>query len=160
MGHLELRPISLRDANAFVERLHRHNGKVAGHRFAVSCWDDGRLCGVAICGNPIARKLDDGMTIEIRRLCTDGTRNACSILYAACQRAARALGYKRVITYTLESEGGASLRAAGFVIDAENCGGTSWDMPSRPREVVQETLFGVERKYPDELKTRWVKEWT
>lgn len=153
---LEIRPITLRAANAFVAEHHRHNLPTNGHKFSVACYDGDRLCGVAIAGQPIARKLDDGFTIEIRRVCTDGTRNACSILYGACSRCAREMGYKRVITYTLVSESGASLRAAGF----ENCGeagGVSWNMPSRPREEYQESLFGIVRKYPNEKKVRWEK---
>lgn len=152
---LTIRPCSLREANNFVEQNHRHNKSVTGHRFSISCYDGDRLCGVAICGNPIARKLDDGLTLEIRRVCTDGTRNACTKLYGACCRAAKALGYRKVITYTLQSEPGTSLHASNFSIADDNCGGTSWNMPSRPREEYQETLFGVERKYPDEKKVRW-----
>ena len=115
---LEIRPITLRAANAFVGQHHRHNLPTNGHKFSVACYDGDRLCGVAIAGQPIARKLDDGLTIEIRRVCTDGTRNACSILYGACSRCAKEMGYKRVVTYTLVSEPGSSLRAAGF----KNCG--------------------------------------
>ena len=155
---LSIRPITLRDANRFVAEHHRHNMPTAGHKYSIACYDGDRLCGVAIAGQPVARKLDDGLTIEIRRVCTDGTRNACSILYGACSRCAKEMGYKRVITYTLESESGASLRASGFV---QKCigGGTSWSVPSRPREETQLTLFGEERKYPDEMKIRWEKEY-
>ena len=110
---LEIRPITLRAANAYVAQHHRHNQPTNGHKFSVSVWDGDRMCGVAIAGQPIARKLDDGLTIEIRRVCTDGTRNACSILYAACAKAARAMGYRRAITYTLVSEPGTSLDAGG-----------------------------------------------
>nr|WP_325297132.1 XF1762 family protein [uncultured Dysosmobacter sp.] len=155
---LEIRPITLRDANSFVAQHHRHNQPTNGHKWSIACYDGDRLCGVAIAGQPIARKLDDGLTIEIRRVCTDGTYNACSILYGACARVARDMGYKRVITYTLASEGGSSLRASGFVNCGET-GGTSWDTPSRPREVEQITLFGVERKYPAEKKVRWEKKY-
>ena len=119
---LEIRPITLRAANAYVAQNHRHNLPTNGHKFSVSVWDGDRMCGVAIAGQPIARKLDDGLTIEIRRVCTDGTRNACSILYGACCRVAKAMGYKRVVTYTLISEPGASLRASGFT-DCGNAGG-------------------------------------
>ena len=115
---LEIRPITLREANVYVAQHHRHNLPTNGHKFSVACYDGDRLCGVAIAGQPIARKLDDGLTIEIRRVCTDGTRNACSILYGACSRCAKEMGYKRVVTYTLISEPGSSLRAAGF----KNCG--------------------------------------
>lgn len=153
---LTIRPITLRDANAYVAANHRHNMPTNGHKYSIACYDGDRLCGVAIAGRPVARKLDDGLTVEIMRVCTDGTRNACSILYGACSRCAREMGYKRVITYTLVSESGASLRAAGF---KQMCigGGTSWNVPSRPREETQLTLFGEERKYPDELKIRWEK---
>lgn len=112
---LEIRPITLREANRYVKENHRHNMPTNGHKFSIACYDGDRLCGVAIAGQPIARKLDDGLTIEIRRVCTDGTRNACSILYGACSRCAREMGYKRVITYTLISEPGTSLKASGFV---------------------------------------------
>ena len=157
---LEIRPIKLRDANRYVQEYHRHNMPTNGHKFSVACFEIGdggeRLCGVAIAGQPVARKLDDGLTIEVRRVCTDGTYNACSMLYGACARAAKALGYKRVITYTLKSEPGTSLKASGFMDDGE-AGGTSWNVPTRPREETQMTLFGEVRKYPNELKTRWVK---
>ena len=150
---LEIRPITLREANAYVKEHHRHNQPTNGHKFSVACYDDDRLCGVAIAGQPVARKLDDGLTLEIRRVCTDGTYNACSILYGACVRVARAMGYKRIVTYTLQSEPGTSLKASGFINDGE-AGGVSWDMPSRHRE---ETLPDGLRKYPNEKKTRWIK---
>ena len=111
---LNIRPIHLREAQEFVKRHHRHNLPSVGGKFAISCYDDDRMCGVAICGRPTARRADDGMTLEIYRNCTDGTRNACSKLYGACVRVARGMGYKRVITYALESEDGASLKASNF----------------------------------------------
>lgn len=120
---LEIRPITLKDANAYVAAQHRHNRPTTGHKWSVAVYDGERLCGVAIAGRPIARKQDDGLTIEIRRVCTDGTRNACSMLYGACVRAARAMGYKRVVTYTLVSEPGASLKASGFQSSGEAGGG-------------------------------------
>lgn len=144
---LSIRPITLRAANAYVAQHHRHNRPTNGHKFSVACYDDDRLCGVAIAGQPVARMLDDGVTIEVRRVCTDGTKNACSILYGACSRVARDMGYKRVVTYTLASEDGASLRASGF----QNCGeagGVSWDMPGRPRKTEPVYL---------EKKIRWEK---
>ena len=115
---LEIRPCSLKEANVYVAAYHRHNQPTTGHKWSVAVYDGERLCGVAIAGRPIARKLDDGLTIEIRRVCTDGTRNACSILYGACARVAKAMGYRRIVTYTLQSEPGTSLKAAGFA----NCG--------------------------------------
>lgn len=153
---LTIRPITFREANAYVTQHHRHNQATNGHKWSVACYDGDRLCEVAICGRPVARKLDNGLTIEILRACTDGTYNACSILYGACTRVARDMGYKRVIAYILISESEASLKASGF-INCGEAGGTSWDTPNRPRDVYQVTLWGEERKYPDEKKIRWEK---
>ena len=115
---LVVRPIELRDANAFVARLHRHHKPVVGHRFSISC-ENGELRGVAIIGRPVARHYDPLEVCEVTRLCTDGTENACSILYAAAARAAKAMGYERIQTYTLPTEGGASLRASGWTCEGE-----------------------------------------
>jgi len=156
---LTIRPIDLKAANEYVLKHHRHNGKVLVHRFSISCYDNDRLCGVAICGNPSARKLDNGETIEVKRCCTDGTKNACSILYGRCARIAREMGYKKIITYITDKETGVSLRASGYELEAENCGGKNgWNMPSRPRIVKEETLFGdVSASYPIGPKKRFVK---
>lgn len=78
---LELVPVTLREANGFVQQYHRHHKQVAGHKFSIGVAQDGKLVGVAICGRPVSRRLDNGTTLEVNRLCTDGTRNACSILY-------------------------------------------------------------------------------
>lgn len=155
---LEIRPVTLKEANAYVAAHHRHNQRTTGHKWSVAVYDGETLCGVAIAGQPIARKLDDGLTIEIRRVCTDGTPNACSMLYGACCRAARAMGYKRIVTYTLVSEPGASLRASGFT-DCGEAGGVSWNVPSRRRELyeAQTSMFGEKPKYPLEKKRRWEK---
>ena len=155
---LELRPIDFSKARQFVGEHHRHNKPPTGHKFSIACYDDDRLCGVAMVGRPIARKLDDGLTLEITRNCTDGTYNACSMLYGACVRAAKALGYKKVITYTLESEPGTSLKASGWTIRKENAGGGTWSVHSRPRELIQTTLLGKEVKYSTEKKVRWERE--
>lgn len=152
---LTIKPITLKKANAYVAEFHRHNIPTTGHKWSIACYDGERLCGVAISGQPIARALDDGETIEVRRVCTDGTENACSKLYGACARIAKEFGYKRIITYTLESEPGTSLKASGWKLVAEKVGGVSWNVPSRPREEVQLTLFGEVKKYPQELKKRW-----
>ena len=93
---LEIVPMTLKEANAFVEQNHRHHGPVVGHKFSIGLSDGEKIVGVAIVGRPVARHLDDGWTLEVNRLCTDGTRNACSMLYAAAWRAARAMGYKRI----------------------------------------------------------------
>lgn len=152
---LTARPITLRDANAYVAQHHRHNIPTNGHKWSVACYDGDRLCGVAICGQPVARKLDDGLTIEARRVCTDGTHNACSFLYGACARIAKDFGYRRIITYILETEPGTSLRASGWEMVQDGAGGVSWNVPSRAREETQLTLFGEERKYPNCKKQRW-----
>lgn len=154
-SRLSVRPIFLTDAKAYVARLHRHNGAPLSGLFAVACEDDaGELRGVAIVGRPMARALDDGRTCEVIRLCTDGAHNACSLLYGACCRAAKALGYSRIYTYTLAEESGASLRASGWARDAELVARPSWSTPSRHR--VQHDLFGEERRPPGP-KVRWVK---
>ena len=120
---LELRPIDLQTARAFVGENHRHNKPPNGHKFSIACYDGERLCGVVMVGRPLARRLDDGLTVEVTRNCTDGTYNACSILYGAACRAAKALGYKKIITYTLMSEPGTSLKASGWTLEKENVGG-------------------------------------
>ena len=114
---LSLVPVSLREANEFVRRHHRHHKPTRGHKFSIGCAAEGRLVGVAIVGRPVSRYLDNGLTLEVTRLCTTGEKNACSMLYGAAVRAARAMGYKRVITYILDSECGASLKASGFVCE-------------------------------------------
>jgi hypothetical protein len=129
---LEIVPVSLEEANAYVDRLHRHHGPVVGHKFSIGCARDGEIVGVVIVGRPVARGRDDGWTLEVTRLCTDGTRNACSLLYAAAWRAAKAMGYRRIGTYTMASEDGASLRAAGWRVVHE-VRGRSWSCQSRPR---------------------------
>lgn len=130
---LEITPVFFKAANAFVAAHHRHHKPVVGHVFsvAVSC-EEGQIRGVAMVGRPVARMLNDGATLEVNRLCTDGTPNACSMLYGAAWRAAKALGYRRLITYTLPEEGGASLRASGWRLVGLR-GGGSWGRESRPR---------------------------
>lgn len=129
---LELIPVELDDANAFVERLHRHHGEVVGHKFSLGAVLVGKLVGVVIVGRPVARGRDDGWTLEVTRNCTDGTRNACSFLYGAARRAVFALGYRKLGTYILASEDGTSLKAAGWRLVGE-VKGRSWSCQSRPR---------------------------
>lgn len=142
---IELRPISQADAFAFIRQHHRHHSVPVG-----ALWwhgahdDDGVLIGVAIVGRPVARRLDDGLTVEVTRLCTNGAHNACSMLYGAARRVAMDKGYRRVITYTLPEEGGASLRAAGWDYLGRTPG-KSWSVKSRPRE----------DKHPLGEKDRW-----
>lgn len=125
-------PCSLRDANAFVAEHHRHHGTARGHKFSVAAAVDGELVGVCIVGRPVARRMDDGWTLEVVRLATNGHKNTCSALYAAAWRAARAMGYRRLITYILDTERGTSLRAAGWTQVAATRGG-SWSRAERPR---------------------------
>lgn len=129
---LRIIPLDLKEANRLVELWHRHHRPVVGHKFSLGIAEGERVCGAAIVGRPVARKLDNGLCLEVNRLVTDGTRNACSKLLAACWRAARALGYMRLITYTLPEEGGASLRAAGWKV-VGTTPGKSWSVPTRPR---------------------------
>lgn len=124
--------IGLDEANAFVEAHHRHHKPVVGHLFSVGAVLGEKIVGVAIVGRPVSRRRDDGVTAEVTRLCTDGTRNACSFLYGACARATFALGFKRIGTYILASEPGTSLTATGWRMIGETPG-RSWSVPSRPR---------------------------
>lgn len=149
-----LRPITLREARGFVGRMHRHNRPPQGGLFAVGCERAGQLVGVAIIGRPIARNLDDGHTCEVTRLCTDGTPNACSLLYGASARAAKALGWSRIVTYTLANEPGTSLRASGWEREKTVTGEKSWSRPSRAR--VQTDLFGDDER-PACAKVRWAR---
>ena len=128
---LRITPITLTEANEYVGRHHRHHQPTVGHIFSVAVSDD-EVRGVAIVGRPVARSLQDGYTAEVLRVATDGTQNACSMLYATCWRAARALGYRQLGTYTLASEPGTSLIAAGWKIVGQTKG-QSWDRPGRPR---------------------------
>ena len=144
---LELRPCDFATAKSFVGIYHRHNKPPAGHKFSIACYDGDKLVGVCMVGRPIGRYLDDGLTLEINRCCTDGTKNACTMLYGAAQRAAAALGYKRIVTYTLESENGASLRASNWICDGQ-AGGTHW---TGQRYEQTEMVLG-------EMKVRWRKE--
>ena len=144
---LALVPVSLRGANEFVRQHHRHHKPTVGHKFSIGVQEDGRLAGVAICGRSVSRFLDDGYPLEVNRLCTDGTKNACSMLYGAAARAARAMGYRKIITYILDTEHGASLRAVGFVREGP-AGGLEWTGRRKPKDSGQ---------YPRQMKTRWSK---
>ena len=140
---MNIRPITFREACNFVSQYHRHHKPTVGCKFSLGLYDEDRLVGVAICGRPVSRKLDDGLTCEINRLCTDGTRNACSMLYGACCRVAKEMGYVKIITYILESENGASLKASNFTCEGV-AGGLKW---TGSRDTGKE--------YPHEMKTIW-----
>ncbi len=142
---LTLSPITLREARAFVAERHRHHQPPQGGLFAIAACEGDAVVGVVIIGRPVARMIAaDDFTAEVTRLCPDGSRNACSLLYGAAWRACRALGYRRLITYTLPEEGGASLRAAGWTCIGE-AGGGSWNCKSRPRVDT----------HPLQVKLRW-----
>lgn len=132
-ARLKITPLSIREAKAYVSRIHRHHRAPQGGKFALAVSDDQeQIRGVSIVGRPVSRMLDDGWTAEVIRLATDGCPNACSSLYAASWRAARAMGYRKLITYVLGTETGVSLSAAGWKCVGETGGGT-WDRKDRPR---------------------------
>jgi hypothetical protein len=132
-SRLTIIPCDLDEANAYILQHHRHHGKARGHKFSLAVVDaDAVVRGVAIVGRPVARAYNNGLTLEVTRLATDGARNACSCLYGAARRATFALGYRRLVTYILLEEGGASLRAAGWKCIGEAGGGT-WNREDRPR---------------------------
>lgn len=140
---MEIRPITIKQANRFVKDNHRHHGEVVGCKFAIGLFEADAMVGCAICGRPVSRYLDDGRTLEINRLCTTGVFNGCSMLYGACCRVAKAMGYKKVITYILESENGSSLKASNFKCDGV-AGGTHWTGVRDRGQAI-----------PKEMKTRW-----
>lgn len=129
---LNLQPVELEEAKEFVRRHHRHHRPPVGHKFSIGVNDGEKVVGVAIVGRPVSRHLDNGTTLEVTRCCTDGTPHVASKLYAAAWRATKALGYQRLITYTLKDETGVSLKAAGWKVLYQTQGG-SWSCPSRPR---------------------------
>jgi hypothetical protein len=142
---IEIKPCSLKEANKYVTAYHRHHKPSAGHKFSIKVVDENDVTrGVAICGRPVSRYLDNGEILEINRLCTDGTYNACSMLYGACARIAKDMGYRKIITYILLSENGASLKASNFICEGE-AGGEIWTGKRSGRD------NGV----PKERKTRW-----
>lgn len=140
---LELVPLKRAEAQAFVNRVHRHHGAPIGDLFRVGAQLHGELVAVGMAGRPIARAYDDGRTVEIVRVAADGTPNATSIIYSALTRSAWALGYTRVITYTEDGESGASLRGAGWRVIAQRTARRGWNTPSRPRG--DETYKSVSR---------------
>jgi hypothetical protein len=145
---LTIRPCELKDANAFVAALHRHHKPVVGHRFSIKVVDDqGKVRGVAIVGRPVARKVDQSKTLEVTRLCTDGARNACSMLYQAAARAGKALGYEKIQTYILESESGTSLVACGWKMTGRSKGG-AWSGVLKSGKMRN-------NDHPLEAKQRW-----
>ena len=147
---LLLRPITLQTAQNFVKEHHRHNSPPQGHKFSIGLTNNGNLVGVVIAGRPIARAYDDGLTIEVTRCCViENERNANSKLYAAAIRAARAMGYRRVISYTLPEESGATMKAVGFHADGMTSDSPKgWNVPGRQRTIPE--------RYPVGRKIRWI----
>lgn len=148
---LTIVPITLRDAKAFVKKYHRHNKPPIGHKFSIAVQNSGTIVGVAIAGRPVARALDDGLTLEVIRTCTDGHPNANSMLYGAIWKAAKAMGYRKCLTYTQVEETGASLRAVGWVRSKELPARAGWHCESRPRmelgtEWVERVRWEIEAK--------------
>ena len=144
--YMAIKPITFREASSYINANHRHHKATVGCKFCISVVGlDGQIHGVAVCGRPVSRHLDDGMTLEINRVCTDGAMNACSMLYGACCRIAKEMGYRKVITYILESESGTSLKASNFVCEGE-AGGIRWTGCRNKGQDI-----------PAEMKTRWVR---
>ncbi len=143
---LRISPCNLDEAHAFVDAVHRHHRRTWGRKFAIACASGECVHGVVVVGRPVARLLDDGYTLEVTRLATDGTKNACSMLYAAAWRATRAMGYHTLITYILDTEPGTSLRAAGWKLIAKTKGDT-WNQPNSGRPRVD--------THPLQAKLRW-----
>ena len=155
---LTLRPTTIKAAREFVAALHRHNAAPNGGLFATSVVDsEDTVRGVAIIATPVAMGNADGWTCEVTRCCTDGSKNACSMLYGAAARAAKALGYKRILTYTLASEPGTALRAAGWR-EVAKVRWRPWNHSTRKRETHIKDLFGGRSKYSMEDKVRWERE--
>ena len=146
MTHLFIKHLELKEANDFVALHHRHHNPTTGHRFSIGCIDEhGVLHGCCIVGRPVARKLDYSDWLEVLRLCTDGTPNACSFLYSAAARAGKSLGYKKIQTYILESETGASVLASGWVFEQESKGG-AW-VHTDGKERSNTHPLGVKHRY-------------
>ena len=152
-------PLELKEANAYIERRHRHHAPVRRDKFRVGCEDHGELVGVVQVGRPLARMLCDGKTLEVLRLCSNGEKNVCSFLYSRAARIAQEMGYKKIITYILETENGTSLKAAGWHYEADT-EAQIWSRPSRKRDMAtQLSLFNQrETKYPVQKKQRWAKD--
>jgi len=147
---LELQPITISEAKDFISQHHRHHPAPVGAKFAVGVASQGKLAGVATIGRPVARMLDDGWTLEVTRVCTvNGFKNAASMLYGAAWRASRAMGYKRLISYILQSETGTSLVAAGYR-EIGIVGGGTWNRKDRVRidkhPIEQKKLFEITRQ--------------
>lgn len=154
-------PMELKDAQNYINTYHRHHQAAHRDKFRIAAMEDGKIVGVVQVGRPVSRVLDDGKTLEVLRLCTNGTKDVCSFLYSRAARIGKEMGYSKIITYILEFEPGTSLKASGWTLEADGVGSANWNVPSRPREVIasQLSLFPEKPKYPvNEKKQRWCKE--
>lgn len=151
--------IPLKKANTFVVKHHRHHKERQGAIFSLGLFYDLNLIGVAIVGRPSAKGFNMVTHIEVYRLCLiDDVENGCSILYSSCARIAQEMGFHNIITYILKSESGTSLKAAGWILVDDNCGGTKWNSGTKIKRTNKRvTLFGEELKYPEQKKQRWQK---
>ena len=154
-------PLELKDANAYVEKYHRHHKAVSRDKFRVGCEEDGELVGVIQVGRPLSRHLCDGETVEVLRCCTNGRPNVASFLYSRVARIAREMGYKKIITYILQSEHGTSLKASGWICEGE-AGRPTWSGKwaserQKERDAVKQISLFTEKKPPEEMKVRWAK---
>lgn len=138
-------PTTLLEANGFVGEFHRHHKAAVGHRFSIGCEHGGKLVGVVVVGRPVARKTEQYGIAEVTRLCTDGTKNACSFLYSLAARIAKEMGFIRIQTFILPTESGVSLKAAGWTFDGITHSGT-WQTRTNRRT-----------DQPTEQKQRWIK---
>ena len=143
---LKIRPCDYSTAKQFVAENHRHNKPPPGHKFSIACYDGEKLVGVCMVGRPVGRYLDDGLTLEVNRCCTDGTMNACSMLYGAAVRAAKALGYERLFTYTREDEPGTSLKASNWICEGKAGKQNGWTGKR----------YEQKEKKADIIKNRWI----
>lgn len=153
-------PLELKEAQEYIHLNHRHHEPAHRDKFRIGCEENGQLVGVVQVGRLVNRHLDNGKTLEVLRLCSQGGRNVCSFLYSRAARVAKELGYEKIITYILEEETGTSLKASGWTLEEDGVGGGSWNCPSRPRELetAQISMFLAEKKkYPTSKKQRWTK---
>lgn len=144
---LKLFPATLAQANELIAQWHRHHKPVVGHRFSIGVKDEIGVHGIAVIGRPVARKTNQYEVAEVTRLVTDGTKNACSMLYSAAARAAKAMGFSHIQTFILNDELGTSLKAAGWIFDGVSAGG-DWNSPSRKGRRIDQ---------PQQPKQRWIK---
>lgn len=147
---MKIRWITQKQANQFIIEHHRHHNAVVGSITQLGLFNDVSLIGVAVLSRPVARKIDYTKVVEVTRLCTNGTQNACSKLYSACARIAKEMGFEAIQTYILASESGVSLKASGWQLTEMNCGGKEWNGR------ISVNLFG-EQKRPTELKNKWIR---